>query len=103
MAQNKPDFQPGLHEVLVTPDMAADLLSTKADFQRSISMRTVKKFADEMIRGQWRYVPSLVISISFDGEIVDGQHRLQAVLLSGMPQKFMVHYGACANDFSVID
>jgi len=97
------NLKPGLQEVLVTPDIAKSWLCTHADFQRSISPVTVRKYADEMRRGQWKYVPSLVIALTDEFQVVDGQHRLAAIIESGVPQLINVHYGADPSSFSVID
>lgn len=97
------NLQPGGQEIVVSPQIARFLLSTEASFQRSISKLTVAKYAADMRRGKWLYSPHLAIAISVDGEIIDGQHRLAAVIESGVPQKFMVFYGVDTSVFSVTD
>ncbi len=90
-------------EMLVTPELAQAWLTKRAPFQRSISQSTVAKYAAEMRKGAWQFVPNLVISLTPDGFILDGQHRLSAVVQSGIAQRFMVHFDGDQSHFSVID
>jgi len=103
MASNIVFATPGLQELIVTPDMASSWLSKRADYQRNISPVTVARYADAMRRGQWKFVPSQGIAITTEGHILDGQHRLAAIVQSGIPQRCMVHLGADAGNFAVID
>lgn len=77
---------------LIGPERAAEMLATmKYDKQRSISQAHVNYLADEMKAG--RFVPGTAIRIAFvDGAplLLDGQHRLSAVVASGEPQTFIV-------------
>ena len=90
-------------ELLVTPELAQSWLSRRAPFQRSISQDAVAQYAADMRKGAWKFVPNLVISLTPDGFILDGQHRLSAVVQSGIPQRFMIHFDGDQSHFSVID
>ena len=90
-------------EMLVTPELAQSWLANRAPFQRSISQSTVSKYATDMRKGAWQFVPNLVISLTPDGFILDGQHRLSAVVQSGIAQRFMVYFDGDRSHFSVID
>lgn len=88
---------------LVTPDMAKKLLSSVADFQRPISQKKVNEYATFMRRGEWQVTPTHSIGISEDGEIVDGQHRLAALVKFGQPVKMSIVFNCPKEIFGVID
>lgn len=94
---------PKVKPIIVTPAIAKGWLDNESGFQRNLSEPTVRKYAEDMRRGQWLYVPSQGIAITRDGQVLDGQHRLWAVVRSGIPQKFMVHFEVDPDVFTVID
>lgn len=75
----------------VTPEMAETWL--KRNFNnRPVSMDTVRAYAREMKRGRWLPVHQ---GIAFDMEdnLVDGQHRLMAIVMAARPVRLMVTFG----------
>lgn len=69
--------------VLVTPEKAEELL--KGNIQnRKIKPRVIKKYADIMGRGDWDIASTGVFIFIHDGQIRDGQHRLYAIVKSGV-------------------
>lgn len=75
----------------VTPGMAEAWL--KRNFNnRPVSQDTVRAYAREMQRGRWMPVHQ---GIAFDIEdnLVDGQHRLLAILMSRRTVRLMVTFG----------
>lgn len=80
----------GYIEVLtITPDFAKDLIGHKHEHQRSVRHRHVEYLADAMKNGRWRYTMD-PIRLDDNLQVIDGQHRLLAVIKSGRPQKFLV-------------
>lgn len=80
-----------LHDIeTITPRIAEEYLRF-AGINRSISEPAVVRYATAMEKGQW----SLAQPIIFDqyGKLIDGQHRLAAVVRSGIPQRFNVLRG----------
>jgi hypothetical protein len=81
-------------EVLtVTPQIAQEMLSKNTyERQRFVRPRKVDEYADAMIKG--RFEPGTQISFGVVGQepprIMDGQHRLRAVIKSGKPQMFVI-------------
>lgn len=75
----------------VTPDMAQAWLQRNFN-NRPVSQDTVRAYAREMKRGRWMPVHQ---GIAFDVEdnLVDGQHRLLAIVLSGCTVRLMVTFG----------
>lgn len=79
-------------ETVITPHIAAYWLQSNT-FNRSISRKAVSKYATDMADGNWRLNHQ---GIAFDdkGVLVDGQHRLHAVIESGASVRMLVTYGA---------
>jgi hypothetical protein len=77
--------------VSVTPALAKEWLATNISNNRSVVQSKVKKWAKSMALGEW----GLAESIKFDknGKLFDGQHRLLAVIDSGLTVDFVVSYG----------
>jgi hypothetical protein len=90
-------------KMLVTPETAELYLAKKSSYQRAVSDKTVKRYAEAMRRGEWMSTPTHCIGISPDGFVVDGQHRLSAVVQSGCSIEMWVLKDAPVNTFSVID
>lgn len=78
--------------VEVSPELAKEWLRSNT-FNRKVSPSTVSKYARDMSSGDWRLNHQ---GIAFDdqGVLVDGQHRLHAVIKSGSTVKMMVTWGA---------
>jgi hypothetical protein len=95
----------GLKKVFVTPEVAAEWLDKRDESRpnRTISVATVSKYAAAMRNGEWKFVRGLVIQLTSDGLVLDGQHRLAAVVQSGIGQWFMVDADSSHTNFSVID
>lgn len=77
---------------LIGPQEAAQMLETmKYEHQRTVSRRHVALLASEMEAG--RFVGATTIRIAFLGDkayLIDGQHRLSAIVASKKPQIFTV-------------
>lgn len=75
--------------IYVTPQQAEEWLYKNADFQRKLRDSIVDKYARDMINGQWKLTHQ---GIAFDtkGRLIDGQHRLAAVVKAGVPVKMLV-------------
>jgi hypothetical protein len=77
---------------LITPESADRLVGTIVkDHERPRSQRLVARYAEEMREGAWNSHSPFPIVIDTNQNLIDGQHRLQAVVESGIPQYFFVH------------
>ena len=88
--------------VLITPDLAAMWLKTSNKANRSIGERHVDKLANDMILGKWRTTHQ-GIAFYEDGVLADGQHRLAAIIKSGIAQQMLVVTGLERADAIGID
>lgn len=91
------------HEVrMVGPEEAKGLLEKLHPFQRSVVQRAVANYVAKMLSGQWVLSPHGLV-IDADGHVVDGQHRLLAVVKSGATVPFHVTHLPPGMDATVID
>ena len=73
---------------LITPEIAGDLLSANPHNRRLRDVR-VRRYAADMLEGRW-VQNAETIKISPRNEIVDGQHRLTAIITSHTSQWMLV-------------
>ena len=74
--------------ILVTPEMAAGWLQ-RNKINRAVRKHAVDHYARQMRLGQWRLTHQ-GICIDADGNLVDGQHRLEAIVQSQVSVEMMV-------------
>lgn len=77
--------------ILISPTYAQHLL-TKNISNRPISKRTVERYALEMQENKW-ITNGDTIKISTSGKLIDGQHRLMAIVSTGLS----IVMGVCHN------
>lgn len=68
-------------KVQMSPELAQELLKVNTH-NRKLSEDRVREYARDMERGHWPYNGESV-KIAEDGTVIDGQHRLEAIVLSG--------------------
>lgn len=73
----------------ITPDMAREMLEANTH-NRRLDAKTVSAYALDMKNGRWEIDSPTPITIGEDGVLKDGQHRLSAVIESGVPITFVV-------------
>lgn len=91
--------------VLVTPEMAQDVLQHRNAAGRSISPERVRKWEGEMRNQRWGLSHQ---GVAFDGpdwssSLIDGQHRMQAIVNIGEPQVMYVTFNAPKESFEWLD
>jgi hypothetical protein len=74
----------------VSPDIATELLKGNIG-NRKLADRTVEVLARDMASGEWRLTHQCV-AVSEAGTLIDGQHRLTAVVTSGTTVPMYVAY-----------
>lgn len=85
----------------ITPKKATELLANNPD-NRLIRKSHVVWLANEMVEGRWQ-VTAQGVSLSDNGQVVDGQHRLSAVIVANIPVQMMVATGVPADAIDVYD
>lgn len=85
----------------ITPQDAERLLQYNAG-NRFIRKKRVALYAKQMANGQWRATGE-ALKFSSTGRLLDGQHRLHAVVLAGVPTQFLVIRDLDDEVFKVLD
>jgi hypothetical protein len=87
---------------IVSPCIAEMFLKNIHPNQRRVRKETVQMYARIMRRGDWVLTPD---GIAFDNldRLIQGNHRLRAVIEAGVSIPFNVTRGACADAFQVLD
>lgn len=88
--------------ILVTPAVAEKMLAAKPDRQRLLSEHTVQAYVADMLAGRWRENGD-TLKQDADGLLLDGQHRLTAIVRSGVSLWLPVAKGVDPEVFSTID
>lgn len=85
----------------VTPDMARVMLGTNTS-NRRLRKHRVLQYAEQMKRGQWQTTGE-AIKFAHDGTLIDGQHRLHAIIESNIPIDMLIVQDLDFSTFKVID
>jgi hypothetical protein len=85
----------------ISPDKAAEMLAANTT-NRPLSRSTVQAFAEAMRRGDW-LVTHQGIAFDSNGVLVDGQHRLAAVIEAQVPVEMTVFTEVEPDTFDVLD
>jgi len=89
--------------VWITPDTAKQILaSNTAKNAARLKDRVVKNYADQMRKGQWQFNGESVV-ISETGKLLDGQHRLHAIVQSGVSVQMVVVQGVEDVAYTTLD
>lgn len=86
----------------VTPEMAKKILSLNTENFRNIDVNRIKQFSDEMKAGNWQ-LNGETIKISEDGVLIDGQHRLHAIMKSMCSADFLIVSDIPKNSAMTVD
>lgn len=73
----------------ITPELAAYWMTFNIGNNRAISQNGVALYANDMTRGNFTLNPD-AITFNKNGELTNGQHRLNAVIKSGQPINALV-------------
>lgn len=93
------DVKQGIEHI--APEMAREMLA-KNEANRSMRRQVVAKYARDMTEGRWHYTGD-PIRFADDGTLLDGQHRLAAIVQSGKSQPMLVIRGLPREWQGVID
>ena len=89
----------------ITPAVAQAMLQTSAELgaiNRKLNNRHVELYANEIRANRWK-LNGDAIRLDADGRILDGQHRLHACVLAGIPFQTIVMTGVEADTFDTMD
>jgi hypothetical protein len=86
----------------VTPEKAKKWLENQHRHQRPIRMSVVDRYAKMMAAGEW-ITTAQGITFDTDGKLIDGAHRLNAVIAYGNPVFMRITNGEDPKSFLVYD
>lgn len=87
--------------VKITPETASEWLSERWGEQRTVRIGHINRLAADMSAGRFKISPDAILRIK--GKLANGQHRLEAVVVSGKPQLFLVMESNDEELYKVID
>ena len=100
---HKLDTRPQIEALTITPAMASEWLKSNTH-NRPARKAHVARLANEMVKGNWQLNGE---TIKFDtwGRLIDGQHRLMAIIEASQPLTMHVCTGLAADSdvFATID
>jgi len=85
----------------ITPPMASIMLQKNTE-NRKLDNRHVQFLADQILSGKWQNNGQTIV-IADDGTLMDGQHRLSAIVKANKPTKLGLCTGAPKSAMSTID
>lgn len=91
--------------ILVTPEIAAHWLASNTS-NRPLRKSLVRDYAAQMKGGEWLVTHQQIAftgNLTSPGRLIDGQHRLSAVILSGASVRMAVAFGVDEKTFMVTD
>ena len=88
--------------VMVDPVLATQWLAKNAQHNRPMRKTTVAGYAQQMQAGQW-HLTHQGVAFDVSGMLIDGQHRLAAVVQANAVVPMMVTFDAPAMSFESLD
>lgn len=97
-----PSKGPRVFQFSVTPDMAERWLAGANDHNRPLVLSYCERLARDMRQGRWQLTHE-GIAFSPHGRLIDGQHRLKAVMLAGVPVEMHVWFDVPPESLTAIN
>ena len=85
----------------ITPELAAKYLKQNTDNYRKLSRSVVKRYAEDILAGRWE-INGETIVFNEDGVLVNGQHRLAAIIMANRAIVTIVVRGV-SRDVTIFD
>jgi len=86
----------------ITPDKAREFMGKNIEDNRSIRPGNIDQLAGMIERGEWK-VTHQGIAFDTNGNLIDGQHRLLAIIKANKAVDMMVTTGLDPDTFKVLD
>lgn len=93
-----------LKYVKISPETAKVLVGEQINCKnRKLTASTVKVYQNQMDNDEWVEYTAEAIKISSSGTLIDGQHRLQALVNAGKTYDFLIATGLTEKTIHVLD
>lgn len=90
-----------IETIMLTPERAAELLEHNT-LNRPLSQLHVERLARQIVAGKWKFNGD-TIKIAATGDVLDGQHRLWAVIEAKKTVETLLVHGVDRDAFTTID
>ena len=87
----------------ITPELASEWLTHNYTGQRKLSQNVVGSYAHDIKNGNWDMDCPDPIMFAEDGTLINGQHRLNAIIRAGVPCYMLVGRGYRKDTFAYLD
>lgn len=91
-----------IEKQIITPELAEQMLSRNIKNNRPVSIMTINQYAIDIVAGKWMDTADS-IKFDIDGNMIDGQHRLHAIIKAGIPVEMWVATELNAESVRYID
>lgn len=91
-----------IEKLLITPDLASSMLQNNLR-NRNLKQPVIERYAQDIKQGRWKEDTAEMIKISKNGNILDGQHRLHAIIKANKEIWIHVATGLEESVFDVLD
>lgn len=95
--------KPGVFQVDITPEIAKIILGKNYKNNRGISDYHVAEMANDMKRGAWSSDACEPLKFDKNGTMIDGQHRMYALVRSGKTIRFFIQTGLNTEAYKLLD
>jgi hypothetical protein len=95
--------EPFARVITITPPLAYYIISELKRLNRKTSSLKIKKYANAMKAGDWFGLTGQPIIFSRSGVLLDGYHRLPAVIQAGKNLRILSVFGVEEDAFSFLD
>jgi hypothetical protein len=89
--------------ITITPQTASVMLASNIDRNRPVRQAIVGKYANDMKYGRWVADNGETIKFNAQGQLIDGQHRLNAIVKANVAVTIWVAYDVADTAFTTID
>jgi hypothetical protein len=91
-----------VEHLLITPKEAKEFMS-KNTLNRRLKQPRINLYANDILNGRWKMETGEMIKISKTDRVLDGQHRLLAIIKANLPMYFHVAFDLEDSIFDVLD
>lgn len=91
-----------IQKMLITPSIAREMLERNKS-NRRISEPKIMQYVNDMANGKWKEGTGEMIKIATTGRILDGQHRLLAIIKANVSLYFYIVNNLEESVFDVLD
>lgn len=92
-----------IKKILVTPEMAKNYLLNCNHHNRPLNQSRVQSYCNDILKGNWKEDTGELIKFSKTGKLLDGQHRLAAIVKTGVSIHFHICFDLQEEIFDVLD